>query len=91
MREWLESVVKKVANEPDDGHGRRLVAAVTIAYCYHELSIPYPNIDKFTVPLLDMLQLKPNVVDKICPDFDQLCDVLPSELRCGTKDVNSSF
>ena len=91
MREWLESVVKKVADEPHDGHGRRLVAAATIAYCFHQLLIPYPNIDKFTVPLLNMLQLEPNVVDKTCPDYDLLCNLLPSELRCGIKDVNSSF
>lgn len=81
MKEWLESVVEKLIEEPDNGSGKHLVAAVAIAYCFHKYVILKADLDKFTLPLLSMLQLRPNVERKFCPDYDLLCSFLTKEER----------
>ena len=82
MKEWLESIVESLKEIPDDGSGRRLVSAVTIAYCFLQLAIPtnYLNLDECILPLLQMLQLKA-AESKMCPDYHLLCSVLPKENR----------
>ena len=81
MKEWLESIVKKLKEIPEDGSGKRLVSAFTIAYCFYQLYIPmHPKLDQFVVPLLQMLQLKPSKT-KMCPEYELLCNVLPKEKR----------
>ena len=81
MKEWLELITKNLTAIPDDGSGKRLVSAVTIACCFYRLGIPlHPEVDEFVVPLLQMLQLKPTK-SKMYPQYHLLCSVLPKENR----------
>ena len=82
MKKWLESVLESLNETTDDGSGKRLVSALTITYSFYCLSIPmHPKLDLLAVPLLRMLQLKPNTETKRCPDYDLLCSVLPKKKR----------
>ena len=72
--------MKDLKEVPDDGSGKRLVSAVTIACCYSKLAIPiHPKLDEFVLPLLQMLQLKPS--NMMCPGYNLLCSVLPKTSR----------
>ena len=72
--------MKTLKETPDDGSGKQLVSAVTVAYCFYQLSISmHPKLDDFAVPLLQMLRLKPS--NKICPGYDLLCSVMPRKSR----------
>jgi len=65
---------EELAENPE----KQLVSAVCVAYCFlQNLSRAMPKIDKFVVPLLKMLQIKPDLANQVCPSYVYLCEVLP--------------
>ena len=61
---------------------KQLVAAVYITYCFHKcIPLSQPRIDKFVVPLLKMLCIKPDLAIQACPSYVYLCEVLPNRSR----------
>lgn len=81
MKAWLQSIVASLQEEGAESRGK-LVSAVCVAYCFLQ-SIPsaQPKIDKFVIPLLKMLQIKPDLANQACPSYEYLCEVLPSKSR----------
>lgn len=78
MKEWLESVVIRLKDVPDD-ESRKLLSAVTIACCFYNFIAQYSKIDMFAISVLEMLQLRPNVGR--CLSYELLCNALPNVSR----------
>ena len=77
MKEWLESVVDEAAEKTT----KQLASALCIAHCLPQLGIHNVKIEKFALPLVKMLYLKPDVERKECPDYVSLCEILPINHR----------
>lgn len=78
MKAWLESIVVSLQEDCAENPKKQLVSAVCIAYCFfHSITSVQPKIDKFVVPLLKMLCLKPDLTNQSCPSYVYLCEVLP--------------
>ena len=78
MKEWLESVVDALQNEETM---KQLASALCIAHCVAKLGIYNVKIEKFALPIVRMLYLKPDLERKVCPDYVYLCEILPIEYR----------
>jgi len=82
MKAWLESIVVSLQEELAENPEKQLVSAVCVAYCFFQnLSRAMPKIDKFVVPLLKMLSIKPDLANRLCPSYVYLCEVLPYNSR----------
>ena len=81
LKGWLESIVESLQGGSADSPQKRLASAVLIAYCIKKasISIAHLKIDDFTIPLLRMLCLKPDLEKQQCQDFACLCEVLPKD------------
>ena len=78
MKDWLESIVVSLQEDCAENPKKQLVSAVCIAYCFfHSIISVRPKIDKFVVPLLKMLCIKPDLTNQSCPSYAYLCEVLP--------------
>lgn len=82
MKTWLESIVASLQEEGAESPEKLLVSAVCVAYCFLR-SIPSAQlkIEKFVIPLLKMLSIKPDLANQACPSYVYLCEVLPSRSR----------
>ena len=70
MKEWLESV----ANTLQDGvAGNKLASALCVTHCLTKIGIQNLKIDRFALPLVEMLYLTPNLEKKDCPNYIYLC------------------
>ena len=78
MKEWLESVVDALQSEAAEKTMKQLASALCIAHCLSQLSI---KIEKFALPLVKMLYLKPDLERKECPEYVSLCEILPIQHR----------
>ena len=60
---------------------KQLASAVLITYCIRKSSISttHLKIEKFTIPLLRMLYLRPDLKELQCPDYEYLCEMLPKQ------------
>ena len=83
FKEWLESIVDSLQAGSADSPQKQLASAVFIVYCIRKssINIAHLKIEKFTIPLLRMLCLKPDLEKQQCPDYEYLCKVLPKQCR----------
>ena len=78
MKEWLESVVDALE---DGATENRLASALCVTHCLPKIGIHNLKIERFALPLVEMLYLKPNLEKKECPDYVYLCEILPKKYR----------
>lgn len=78
MKEWLESIVDALQKEETM---RKLASALCVTHCLPKLGIYNVKIEKFVLPLVRMLYLKPDLEKKVCPDYVHLCEILPQKHR----------
>jgi len=79
----VTSLHKGSAETPE----KQLASAVLVVYCIKKSSIHvvHLKVDQFTIPLLEMLCLRPDFEKHRCPDYEYLCQVLPKAvLVCDT-------
>lgn len=82
MKEWLESAVEKLMEGPvQDESGRRVISALTLAYCLLILDITQPKHKEFLFPVLEMLQLHVDTEKKVCHGYDHLLTVIQPDER----------
>ena len=81
MKEWLESVVDALQSEAAEKRTNQLASALCIAHCLSQLGIHNVKIEKFALPLVKMLYLKPDLKRKECPEYVSLCEILPIQHR----------
>ena len=81
MKEWLESVVDALQSEAAEKTTKQLTSALCIAHCLPRLGIHNVKIEKFALPLVKMLYLKPDLERKECPEYVSLCEILPIQHR----------
>ena len=79
MKEWIESVVADLKEEA--GGGKRLVSALTLAYCFWKLGINHPKYKEFVFPVLEMLQLSVDTETRTCPEYDFACSSIQTKYR----------
>ena len=78
MKEWLESVVDALQ---DGVAGNKLASALCVTHCLPKIGIHNLKIERFALPLVKMLYLKPNLEKKECSDYMHLCEILPEKYR----------
>ena len=81
MKEWLESVVDALQSEAAEKTTKQLASALCIAHCLPQLGIHNVKIEKFALPLVKMLYLKPDLERKECPEYVSLSEILPIQHR----------
>lgn len=81
MKEWLESIVDALQDGAAENQKNQLVSAVCVTHCLRKSGIFNIKLDKFALPLVRMLYLRPNLEKKDCPDYQYLCDFLPKQHR----------
>jgi len=81
MKEWLESIVDALQDGAAENEMNRLVSAGCVTHCLREIFIYNLKLDKFALPLVRMLYLRPDLEKKECPYYLYLCDLLPKQHR----------
>lgn len=82
MKAWLESIVATLQKELTGNPEIQLVSAVCVACClYNCIPSAHLKIDKFVVPLMRMLYIKPDLENELCPTYRYLCGLLPNNSR----------
>ena len=78
MKEWLEKIVNFLQHMKDSQH--KFSSAVCVAGCLQLCDLNHTlKKYKFLFPLLNVLQLKPDVERKICPDYSYVSNNLADE------------
>ena len=77
----MESIVDSLQAGSADSTQKQLASAVLIVYCIRKTSIStaHLKIEKFTIPLLRMLCLRPDLEKQRCPDYEYLREMLPKQ------------
>ena len=81
MKEWLESVVDALQDEETENATKQLASALCVTHCLFKVGISNVKFDKFALSVVRMLQLKPDLERKGCPDYKYLCEILPKKYR----------
>ena len=81
MKEWLESVVDALRDGAAGNTMNQLASALCVTHCLLKVGIFNLKVDKLALSLVGMLQLKHNSVKKECPDYEYLCEILPTKYR----------
>ena len=81
LKVWLEDIVTSLRGGSAETPEKQLASAVLVVYCIKKSSIhaAHLKVDQFTVPLLEMLCLRPDSVKHRCPDYAYLCQLLPEQ------------
>jgi len=79
MKGWLSSIVDTLQAGATRNTKNQLVSAVCVAHCLGKINLQLD--DEFSLPLVRMLYLQPDLERKECPDYQYLCDFLPEEHR----------
>ena len=78
LERWLESIVTCLQGRSAESPQKQLASAVLIVYCITLTKINIADL-KFTIPLLKMLCLSPDLKEQKCPDYEHVCKLLPKE------------
>lgn len=81
MKEWLEFVVDALRNGAAENTSKQLASALCITHCLPKIGIHNVKIERFALPLVEMLYLTPDLGNKECPDYVYLCEILPQNYR----------
>ena len=81
MKEWLESVVHALQDGETENAVKQLASALCVTHCLPKVGIFNLKVDKLALSLVRMLQLKPDLERKECPEYEYLCEILPKKDR----------
>jgi len=81
LKVWLEDILASLQEGSAETPKKQLASAVLLVYYIKKSSIQvvHLKVEKFTIPLLEMLCLRPNFEKHRCPDYEYLCKVLPKQ------------
>ena len=81
MKAWLESVVDALQSDGTERTIELLASALCVTHCLPKIGIYNLKMERFALPLLKMLHLKPDLERKECFEYMHLCEILPKNYR----------
>ena len=80
---WLESIVESLQSGSAESPQKQLASVVLIVYCIKKSSINIVDHckERFVISLLKLLHLRSDPEKRQCPDYEYLCEVLPTPSR----------
>ena len=81
MKGWLESVVDALQDGAAENTVKQLASALCVTHCLLKVGMFNLKVEKLGLSVVRMLQLKPDLKRKECPDYVYLCEILPQKCR----------